>query len=162
MSQTLFIEDRGHGFWAFDLVAAVFLKHLIDVAAPRASAPDDQWLVKAVANWRVNAVISDFGLFLDETWSEEQIKVLIELMGKACRLLEERVGIPAKEIQAWTILNDLRIYARGFETVPTGPVVRLGQAIISLLDGSLPMAPASTWWFYGIEDSPGTVERRQA
>jgi hypothetical protein len=32
MSKTLFVNFRDGGFWAFDVVSAVFLKHLIDVA----------------------------------------------------------------------------------------------------------------------------------
>jgi hypothetical protein len=45
MSKSLFVEYRGQGFWAFDVVASVFLKHLVDVAEPRvAGSPEEQRL----------------------------------------------------------------------------------------------------------------------
>jgi Arc/MetJ-type ribon-helix-helix transcriptional regulator len=38
MSKSAYVEFRGEMFWAFDVVLAVFLKHLVDVAAPGAIA----------------------------------------------------------------------------------------------------------------------------
>jgi hypothetical protein len=157
MSRTVAIEYRGRAFWAFDVVVGVFAKHLIDVAAPLVSGSHKSWLGEAVAQWRVNAVISDFGFFLDENWSQSQIDVLIELINESCRRLGERDEIPSREIEGWEIFDDLRIFPRGLSTVPTRPVIQLGRGIIAILDGSLPEAPPGTWWFYTVEDSPATI-----
>ena len=74
MSKTLFVDFRGQGFWAFDAVSGIFLKHLIDVAEARIADQNESWLAKAVSRWRFNAICGDCGLFLDENWSAEQIR----------------------------------------------------------------------------------------
>ena len=66
MSKTLYVEFRGRGFWAFDVVSGIFLKHLVDVAEARVAVRHEPWLVEAVGHWRFNAVVSDCGLFLDD------------------------------------------------------------------------------------------------
>jgi hypothetical protein len=33
--------------------------------------------------------------------------------------------------------------------VSTAPIVELGEALIKLLDGTLPRAPEGTWWAFG-------------
>ena len=68
MSKTLYVDFRGQGFWAFDVVSGIFLKHLIDVAKPRIAERDEPWLTEAVGHWRFNAICRDCGLFLDEDW----------------------------------------------------------------------------------------------
>ena len=79
MSKTLFVEFRGRGFWAFDVVSGVFLKHLVDAATSSLAYQNQPWLADAVGQWRFNAVISDCGLFLDDAWSAEQVQVFGEL-----------------------------------------------------------------------------------
>ena len=44
--------------------------------------------------------------------------------------------------------------------MPTKPVIELGRAIISLLEGTLPRAPVGHWWFYEIEDMSTTMRMR--
>lgn len=158
MSKTLSVQFRGHGFWAFDIVSGVLLKHLIDAAVARDEASDSSsWLAKTVARWRVNAVVSDYGLFLDEGWTQRQCEIVVDLIAGACRVLSERDSIPADEIAAWPILDNQRIFTRGIDPVPTKPVVALGRAVIGLIDGTLAPAPAGTWWYYGTDQTPGTI-----
>ena len=52
MSKTLYVDFRGQGFWAFDVVSGIFLKHLIDVAEPRITDRHEPWLAEAVGRWR--------------------------------------------------------------------------------------------------------------
>src|SRR4051812_6826398 len=66
MSKTLYVEFRGRGFWAFDAVSGIFLKHLIDVAESCIAGRHEPWLAEAIARWRFNAICGDCGLFLDE------------------------------------------------------------------------------------------------
>jgi hypothetical protein len=148
VSQTKFVEFGGRGFWAYDVAAGVFLKHLIDAAeaSSQASAP---WLSNAVSSWRVQAGITDFGLTLDPDWSTAQRQAFIALAEEACSKLAARESIPAREIASWPLVDDLRIYPRGASEVLTAPVIELGRAIIALVIGQLPNAPEGKTWLYG-------------
>jgi len=163
MSKTLPVKYRGHRFWAFDVVSRILLKHMIDAAtSPARRGVEAPWLIEAVARWRVGAVISDLGFFLDETWSVAQIAVVVDVIDAACQVLEKRDGIPAAEIQGWSILDDMRIFARGIPIVPVKPIIELGSGVIAILNGTLPKAPPGTSWFYGTEDHPGTIRMRDS
>lgn len=161
MSQTLFVKFRGGGFWAFDVLSAVFLKHLIEVAIPHLERPGHAWLSEAVARWRVNAVVSDFGLYLDDAWSADQITTFSALATVACDALSAREELPAEEIESWQMVEDLRCFARGLPVVKTAAVVRLGRAVIQLVNGTLPEAPPGTWWLFATENDPPTIRRRE-
>jgi hypothetical protein len=161
MSKSLFVEYRGQGFWAFDVVTSVLLKHLVDVAAPRIPA-NGPWLGEVVHKWRVDTILPDcFGVNLDETWSDSQIDVVISLIAEACDVVGQREGIPAAEIEHWGLLDGERLFARGIPVVDTKSVIKLGRAIISLLRGTLPPAPHGTWWWYGCGDDPTTIAKRE-
>jgi hypothetical protein len=162
MSKTLYVEFRDRGFWAFDVVSGIFLKHLVDATAPRLAVQRDAWLAEAVDRWRFNAVVSDCGLFLDDDWSPEQVQSVKEIATAACNLLSNRSEISAEEMSSWPLLDGEGVFARGYASVTTDSAIRLGQAIIQLLDGSLPEAPQGTWWFFGTEDAPRTLAKRES
>jgi hypothetical protein len=61
MPATKGIKFEGRFFWAYDVAAGVFLKHLIDEAEASEQA-DAPWLSKAVSHWRVQAAITECGL----------------------------------------------------------------------------------------------------
>jgi hypothetical protein len=151
MSQTTFIIYRNRDFGAFDVIAAVFLKHLVDVAAPLA-ATHGPWLAEAVDRWRVNtALVSSFGMHLDEKWSETQVDIVVGLVETTCKVLGERQAIPSSEVENWELKDGMRIFARGLHEVPTGPVIEFGSAVVSLLRGTLPECPDRSKWYCGIE-----------
>ena len=157
MSKTQYVEYRDRGFWAYDVALAVFLKHVIDIAELRAAAPGTEWLAKSISWWRVVAVVSDYGLEIDQNWSAAELDVFVNLADRACSSLAERDAIGAEEIVSWPILDDLRIFPRGAPEVFTAPVVELGRAIIALIDGSLPAAPSGTAWLYGAPAGRTTI-----
>ena len=86
MTATKGIEFEGRFFWAYDVAAGVFLKHLIDEAEASEQA-DAAWLSQAVSDWRVQAVIIEFGLTLEEEWSSAQRQIFTELADAACKKL---------------------------------------------------------------------------
>ncbi len=157
MSQTKFVEYRDQGFWAYDVALGIFLKHLIDDGQARAAANGDAWLAEAVSDWRIIAGVSDYGLAIDDEWSAAQIDVFVDLADEACRSLMRRESFSAEEIEAWPIVDDVRLHPRGATDVSTAPVVELGRAIIALVNGSLPAAPAGTLWFYGTPEGRRTI-----
>jgi hypothetical protein len=162
MSKTLFVHWRDDGFWAYDVVSAVFLKHLIDGATSYLEDHDEPWLRDAIPRWRFTAVCGDLGLFLDESWSAEQLAVFTRLARQACEALSKRDKIPADEIESWQMIDgdDGRCFARGEPFVTTASAIRLGEAIIKLMHGALPEPPPGTWWFFATEESGATLRKR--
>jgi hypothetical protein len=98
--KTKYVEHRDRGFWAYDVALSVFLKRLIDVAVPHASAPGNEWLTEAISSWRVVAAVPDYGLEVDPAWSSAQIDVFTRLADQAGDLLADRDYIAADEISA--------------------------------------------------------------
>lgn len=160
MSRSMFVQYRDRGFWAYDVVLHVFLKHLIDVAAPRATEPEHAWLAEAVAQWRVYACLTDFGFSINEEWSEDRIELVVSLCEEASGKVGDRESIGSEEIKAWPIHDHMRIDPRDEEQVPTRPVVRIGWAIIGLVRGTLGPPPPNCWWFYGLADRPRIIHSR--
>ena len=94
----------------------------------------------------------DYGLTLDEGWSDSERQTFVALAEAACQRLSNREAIPAEEIVAWPLLDDLRIFPRGATEVATGPVVELGRAVVALISGTLPEPPPGTVWLYGTDE----------
>jgi hypothetical protein len=109
VSQTKYVEYAGRGFWAYDVGLGVFLKHLID-AGEASDEAETAWLSAAISSWRSAAGIPDIGLTLDAGWSAEQRHTFVALVEGACGRLAKQVSIPAEEIVAWPILDDLHIF----------------------------------------------------
>lgn len=159
MTATKGIKFEGRFFWAYDVAAGVFLKHLID-EAEASERVDGPWLSKAVSDWRVQAAITESGLTLEEEWSSAQRQVFIELAEAACKKLATRESIPAEEIVSWPLADELRIFPRGAKEVLTAPVIELGRAIIALVSGDLPQSPEGEAWFYGTPTGRSTIRMR--
>ena len=148
MSKTTYVLYGNRGFWAYDVALGVFLKHLID-AAEASDQAKTEWLAAAIADWRIGACVSDIGLTLDAGWSAAQRQSFVALAEQACAALAKRSSIPAQEIVAWPLHDDLYISSRGAAEVRTAPVIELGHAIIALACGVLPEAPDGKAWLYG-------------
>jgi len=150
VSQTKYVEYAGRGFWAYDVGLGVFLKHLID-AGEASDEAETAWLSAAISSWRSAAGIPDIGHTLDAGWSAEQPHTFVALVEGACGRLAKQVSIPAEEIVAWPILDDLHIFPRGASEVETAHVIELGRAFIELVSGELPEPPDGKIWIYGAE-----------
>lgn len=153
MTKTLYVEFRGNGFWAFDVSAAVFLKHLIDVANEHLCSNDDQWLCDAIRHWQITVAAAELAWFADNTWTPEQVATVIQLSKLAIRTILEKGDIPAATVTAWRILESHSIFCRGFDPIPALAVVGLGDAFVDLLQGSLATPPTGHQWFFTL-DSP--------
>ncbi len=158
MSKSVYVGFRDQGFWAFDVIVSIFLKHLVEVAEP--TIADNPWLAEVVHHWRVGTVIPDCsGVHLDDTWSDKQLAAIIHLFEDTCKVLEQRNIITAEEVAQWQLLDGMQIFCRGISVFSSKSIVELGHAIILMLNGKLPPAPEGTWWWYGIDDHPKTIAR---
>ena len=156
MTASKSIEFEGRFFWAYDVAAGVFLKYLVDEAeiSEHASEP---WLSEAMSHWRVQAAITEHGLALEEQWSSAQKQVFIKLAESTCKKLAMRESIPAEEVASWPLVDDLHIFPRAADRIPTAPIIELGNAVISLVAGNLPRAPKGEAWFYGLPTGRSTI-----
>jgi hypothetical protein len=160
MSKNSYIGFGDSGFWAYDVSVHIFLKHLIDCACEYVESHDCPWLRDYIQHWRVQAVVNDLGMSLDNGWTEQQRQTVRVLIEEACGALQRRDSIPAEEVASWQILDDLRIFCRGATLIPTAPVVELGRAIASLVEGTLPCPPQGTYWYYGADCGRLAIERK--
>jgi hypothetical protein len=156
VSATQFVKYADRGFWAYDVAVGVLLKYLLD-AAQKSGEAHTPWLSEAISDWRVWAVISDYGFILDERWSAEERKSFIALAEQACAGVGARNSIPAEEVVSWTFVGGLRIFPRGAKEVLTAPVGELGRAVVDLLLDELPEAPKGEAWFFGTPDGRSTI-----
>jgi hypothetical protein len=153
LSKSSFVDYQGNGgFWAYDVALGIFLKHLIDAAEEHAAASGEGWLREEAADWRrIAGLVETIGLDLDcdRTWTMAQRDVFVNVVKKACANLAQRNQIPAAEIETRPIFEDLRLSTRGEAVVATAPIVELGRAIVSLIQGTLDDPPTNTLWYYG-------------
>lgn len=158
VTATQVIKYFGRGFWAYDVAVGIFIKHLLD-AAEKSGEAHKTWLSKAMSDWRVQAVVTEYGFTIDERWSAQEQKAFIAMTEQACAAIEARESIPVTEIVSWPFVDDLRIFPRtNAKELRTAPVVELGRAIVALLLDRLPAAPKSEAWFFGTPEGRSTIK----
>ena len=163
VSKTAFVRYGDDGFWTYDVALSIFLKHLIDVAQPRANEPDAGWLGEEAAWWRVVAGVGEgaYGFEIKRPWSRAQRDLFVELARQACDVMAKRDGWSAEEVTSWLMLDNARICPRSATFIATAPVIELGQAIVALAEGTLPEPPPGTWWFFGTPRGRDTLRMRE-
>jgi hypothetical protein len=155
VSKTKLVEYDNRRFWTYDVALNIFLKHLID-AAETTDHGNPAWLANAISSWRL-ACVPDFSLTLDTDLSSAQLQTFLALAEKACAKLAERESISSDEVGSWEVLEGVSLYTRGATEVMTAPVIELGRAIIELVLGQLPEAPAGQIWLYGAPEGRITI-----
>jgi hypothetical protein len=154
----MLVEFRGKGFWAYDVVGAILLKHMIDAAQQVTQLSDKSWLQDVITQWQISAGVPDYGFYLDDNWSDAQIYLIQNLLNKVQAQLSHRDYFTETEIQAWQLVDDLQICARGHDVIPTRSVIRFGQGVSSLLQNQMEESPPGTWWFYGLAEKKETIQ----
>jgi hypothetical protein len=161
VSKTGTVEFGGRGFWAYDVSLSIMLVETIRVGEELPSGQRPSWLSDALDQLRVLAVVSDLGFVIDMNWPTDGVDLLITLIAEANRRLAARGTITAVEVATWNVLDGDTIDLRGAQVVDLAPVVELGQAMIQLVQGTLPPAPGGTWWLYGFAAGPRMVAMRE-
>ena len=156
MSKTVFVEFRDDGFWAYDVASSIFANFIAEAASKMNDS--DKWITESIHNWRVNAIVSDYGFYLDDNWSSDQIHMVRDLCHQASEAIRKFGELDGETIQSWKQINGGSIDTRGHDVIPSEPIARLGDAIAALLYQTLPAAPENHWWFYGLDKEIGTLK----
>ena len=158
MSRLMCVEFRDVGFWAFDVVAATYIRFLVDTAEARATSESNTWLADVIHNWRVSAAVSDVGFHLDDSWTEPQVKTVVEIFRKTNEKIAPLGDIPARTVDSAPIVDELHIFLRNIDPIPHRPLLRFGKAVIDLLSGSLSAPPTGHWWCYDLAETVSIIK----
>jgi len=158
MTKKAGVSFRGKSFWVYDVVGGVFLWHLIQAAETHRQDTSIPWLENSIESWRIAAAITELAYFADDNWTQEQTNLILRFCGDAISAIRDHGDFSKAEISTWQLGQELRIFTRGLDPVPSEPVVRFGEALVLLLKEELPAPPELHWWFYGTEDSPKTIK----
>jgi hypothetical protein len=160
MSKTTPVEFRGRSFWAFDVSLSILLAELIDIAEALSPEQRPPWLADALPTLRVHAAVGDLLFSPDLGLEDGQLDELVALIAQATRRLRQRRTVTAAEATEWRVLDNHTVLWRSAAAVDTAPIVELGEAVMQLLQGSLPPPPPGMWWYFGLSGGPRTVAMR--
>jgi hypothetical protein len=160
VSATVPVECGGRGIWARHVSLSLLSYEFL------AAAPDTEgmpWLADLLEQLQVvGRVGGDLCLDLNLGLDDEQRKILSGMIEDAMRRLERRGVITAAEAAGMQLAPGDPVIWRGEDRVATTPIVELGGALIALMAGTLPSAPAGTWWSIGWDGGWQTIRMREA
>lgn len=160
MSKTQAITYKGRSFWAFDAALAVWLGAFIDEAARLGLEREGGW-EERLQDWRWVGTVGDIGIDLDELDTTRDMARFLQVAAAASRGLRALGTLPGQETVTRVLVDHPTRAARygRVQSIDAEPIARLGDAMINLIDGTLPAAPARTWWLFGSADQ-GTISMR--
>lgn len=161
MSKTTFVSYQDQWFWAYDVSLDILLKFVIEVGEAYQGLSGDNWLVKTLNKLRVIIRVNDYGLDVDGICPPEEIGHFVKILNEAMDLISRTESLSENEIRSWEILPDCHISTRGQEIVRTKPIIELGQAIVDMINHSLPDAPTGTRWLHGAPGGIITVKMQE-
>ncbi|GAA1657291.1 hypothetical protein GCM10009733_063710 [Nonomuraea maheshkhaliensis] len=147
MSETVPVISGDAMFWAYDVALAVLF---IEAARAGAEEPVDlrpSWWPELEQDLRTHALAGSSSAVLLDGFSEGQRQALLRCVVEAARRIEARGGVDRAEVSNWPELE--AGFLRGAEHIGAAPIVELAGALVDLVAGALPPAPAGRHWYYG-------------
>jgi hypothetical protein len=126
---------------------------------PDTAAGRSAWLGDLENELRVQAIVSDFGIPLDE-WCDGHEEQFLALVTEAGRRLAERGTVTAQQAAAWIVLDGTPIIWRGQDAVDTDPIVTFAEALAAIIGGTYPQALPGQWWCFGLPGGVQTIQMR--
>ncbi len=121
MSRSTYVNYKGNGFWVRRYEVGVFLEYLINFAEEWIEQKKDNkettWIEECIELWEFNIYNSEFGVHLDEGWSDKELAIVISLIKKTYPHLKKGFS---KEIGKWNVES----------------VIKSSDRILSLLCGT--------------------------
>lgn len=95
-----------------------------------------------------------------DQWCDGHEEQFLALVAEAGRRLAERGTITARQAAAWTVLDGTPVIWHGQDTVGTGPVVAVAEALAAIIRGTYPLALPGHWWYFGHPGEVRTIQMR--
>ena len=150
---------QGRNLWAYDVSLSILLAELMNVISDLDLAKRPRWLSKLLPDLRRHAILgANAHLDLDLGLNESEREQLLVLIAEASRRLRERETITAADSATWEVLDGHTVIWRSAPTVATCDMADLGDAIIGLVRGTLPIPLDGTWWLFGLPGGPRTIK----
>ena len=150
MSKHIAIHFKEETIWAYDVYVSVLLKFVLDSAVDQIKSNESNWLKESIENWKVNAVVSDFGVYLNENLTTKQLLEVKTIINQACLKLSTKTILLKEEIERWSIIDHQGIDLREEKKIQTKYIIELGEAFRDLLEGTLAQTPEGCFWYYGV------------
>lgn len=115
MTRSVYVEFRDDRFWVYDVVSTIFAKCLVDVACPFEDT-QGPWLQDAIHEWRVNAIVSDYCIYLNDDWTPSQVEFVAYLFAKVSTQLRGMGRLSLREVASWRVLGE-PLFARGHDPI---------------------------------------------
>ena len=148
MTTTIQVGDQG--FWAPIDAFGAWMAYLVEEIANRAPVMLDPALGALAEQWRVAAVVTDYGADAGDLSAEE--RAALRSIAAAARTRAETVGdLTADQMRKWIILDDHPV-AGGWAahgTVELTRILEVAGGFIALPDGEFPPDPPAGAWFLG-------------
>jgi len=152
VTKTVGVSFNDRLMWVYDEPLGVLLKYMIDTLTERGLDVSDSWAPK-VRQWRATAVLGgNVGLDLDcyeQKWQPDDYSFFCQVVREAAERAAIAGPIPVEEVAGWHVLDDLPPVIRSASELDTGPCVVIGEALVDLVMGRLPVEPAGETWFVG-------------
>ena len=132
MSRTTSGGYHGFCFWVFDVCASILFAEMAAVASKTPAAGCSAWLADLEHQLRVHAIVSDFGIPLDE-WCDGHEEQFLALVTEAGRRLAGRGTVTAQQAAAWIVLDGTPIIWRGQDVVDTDLIVTFADALAAII-----------------------------
>jgi hypothetical protein len=147
---------HGFDFWVYDVCQGLVFA---EMAAAAEAIPRDErpgWMIEIIPELKLYAGVNDFHIPLDE-WADGHEEEFIDLVAKAKERLIARGTVTPEEAAEWFVMPDLPIHWRGKTPITTESAVEFADAMIQIVRGTYPAAPAGHNWYFGAHTATGEV-----
>jgi hypothetical protein len=148
MTTTITVGERG--FWATKDAFGAWMGYLVEEIADRAPALLDPALNALAEQWRIAAVVTDFGADAGELC--DQPRSALRAIAVAARARAETVGdLSTEQMRQWIILDDDPV-AGGWAangTLQLARILEVADGFIALLENRFPPDPSTGAWLLG-------------
>ena len=162
MSRTKAVTFCGRNIWVWDSSLAAWLVTLIDVLTEQPEEVRHR-LGALLSEGRVVASIQDIGLDLDRCVPQDDTTMFVGLAAAASERIRAAGPIDWAALSARSLSTEDQpdLPPLGRRGSPTAAdVASVGDAIVGMFDGSLPVPPAFTWWCIGGPGGRTTIAMR--